>query len=474
MTTEELFELIDEVKKIKAEHNRLELKCANHGMPERLYDTLSAFSNSDEGGIILFGIDEKNEFRETGVYDAQDLQKHVVEQCNQMEPKVRAVFTCGTRNGLTFVAAEIPGIDVAERPCYYRGTGILKGSYIRVGDTDQHMSEYEIYTYEAYRKKYQDDIRVIERATLASLDGELLSDYLKKRKNDRPNFAKIDDETIYELIGVLREGKPTLAAVMLFGSYPQAYFPQLCITAIVVPGEEVGDVGISGERFIDNKRIEGTIPEMLDEAMAFVRKNIRFKTIIDDNGNRIDKPEYPLAAVREAILNALIHRDYSIHTEGKPIQLIIYSNRLEIKNPGGLYGRMRLDQLGKVQPDTRNPVIAFSMEIMKKTENRYSGIPTIRRALAEWGLPEPEFRDERGSFSVCFYNEAKPVSFAGDILEFCKTPKTRQEIAEFYGLKTVPLVMKKYVNPLLEAGLLQMLYPEKPRSSKQKFKTKDA
>ena len=74
----------------------------------------------------------------------------------------------------------------------------------------------------------------------------------------------------------------------------------------------------------------------------------------------------------QAILNALVHRDYSIHTEGMPIQIIMFENRIEIRNPGGIYGRIRIDQLGKVQPDTRNPIIALELEVLKITENRYS------------------------------------------------------------------------------------------------------
>ena len=69
-------------------------------------------------------------------------------------------------------------------------------------------------------------------------------------------------------------------------------------------------------------------------------------------------------AVREAILNALVHRDYSLHTEGMPIQLIMYSNRIEITNPGGLYGRLTPDQLGNAPPDTRNPVLVTAMETL--------------------------------------------------------------------------------------------------------------
>ena len=81
----------------------------------------------------------------------------------------------------------------------------------------------------------------------------------------------------------------------------------------------------------------------------------------------------------------------------------MFENRIEIRNPDGIYGRIRIDQLGKVQSDTRNPIIASELEVLKITENRYSGIPTIRRAMREYNLPEPEFLDERGCFIVKLY-----------------------------------------------------------------------
>ncbi len=88
---------------------------------------------------------------------------------------------------------------------------------------------------------------------------------------------------------------------------------------------------------------------------------------------------------------------------------MVFSDRLEIKNPGGLYGRSTLDALGKTQPDTRNPVLATALELMGVTENRYSGIPTIRNELEQHGLPQPEFAVIRGEFCVTFHlkEEAK-------------------------------------------------------------------
>lgn len=482
MTSIELQELLQQACRLKTETQSLEIKAASGGYPTGLYDTLSSFSNQDDGGIILFGVDEKSGFRAVGVYDAQDLQKHVVEQCNQMEPKVRPLFTVTEQDGKVFVSAEIPGLDVADRPCFYTGKGRLKGSYVRVGDADEHMTEYEIYSYEAFRKKYQDDIRPAERATLQSLDMVAVENYLLQLKLDRPHLAQMDNQQVMELMGITRDGVPTVASVMLFGTYPQAYFPQLCITAISVPGTQVGELGPSGERFLDNRRIEGTLTQMLDEAIAFVRKNIKIKTIVDEQtGKRVDKSDYPLTAIREAVLNALIHRDYSVHTEGMPIQLILFEDRFEISNPGGLYGRLRLDQLGKVQPDTRNPVLAVAMEVLNQTENRYSGIPTIYRELAAANMPAPEFTDRQGSFSVCFrqcdhcaprddkLNLVVIPAPESELLSFCETPRTRQQIADFLGIKTVTHAIKAYVTPLVARGLIDLKYPDKPRSPKQEY-----
>ena len=95
----DLIDLAKSVCEQRAETQTIECKAAHNDCPKRLYDTLSSFSNQDSGGILLFGIDEKTGFQVVGVYDAQDLQKKVTEQCNQMEPPVRAVFTIAELDG---------------------------------------------------------------------------------------------------------------------------------------------------------------------------------------------------------------------------------------------------------------------------------------------------------------------------------------------------------------------------------------
>lgn len=476
MTADELIGKLEIIQKMKSETNTLELKSAEKGCPQHLYDSLSSFSNQDEGGIIVFGIDEKQDYKEVGVYDPQDIQKKINEQCLQMEPIVRPLLTVVEKDGKSFVSAEIPGVDLADRPVFYKGKGRLKGSYTRVGDSDEPMTEYEVYSYEAYRKKYQDDIRGVRRATLSSLNQEKLALYTDLLKKGKANLANLDDESIYELMSVTRNNETTLSATMIFSPYPQAYFPQLCITAIAVPGTEIGNLGDLGERFLDNQRIEGSIPEMLEEAIRFVKKNMKNKTIINpETGVREDRTDYPITAVREAIVNALVHRDYSIHTEGMPIQIIMYEDRMEIKNPGGIYGRIKVDQLGKMQPDTRNPVLALALETLRVTENRYSGIPTIRREMEKFHLKEPKFADERGCFTVTFYksgniSKTEPeLEEENNLLAFCRTPRTRKEICEYLGLSSITYAIQTHVMPLVESGKIKMTNPDKPKSPKQLF-----
>ena len=479
MLYEELIDLANAIMKQKAEGQTLEVKAAHVDCPKRLYDTLSSFSNQDSGGIILFGLNEQTGFAPVGVYDLQDLQKKVTEQCNQMEPPVRAVFTTAEIDGISICAAEIPGIDLSERPCYYKGAGRVDGAYVRVGDADLKMTDYELYSFEAFRKHLHDDERPIERASLDMLDMDILNDYVRKKRIERPKFARLNDEQAHEMLQLTKDGIPTLAAIMNFGLYPQGYLPQLAITAVVVPGTQIGEVADDDARFIDNKRIEGTLADMLEEAMAFCVRNMKTRTIIDLNtGKHVNKTEYPRGAIREAILNALIHRDYSHHTEGTPIQINFFTDRLEIHSPGSLYGRMTVEQLGIARLDQRNPALAVMAETLLGAENRYSGIPTIRREMAEYSLPEPVFQNRRNEFVVTLYNRTTITpqeNISNDngnsLLEFCRTPRSRQEIADHLKIKATPYMMNKYVLPLIEKGLLLMTIPDRPRSRNQKYYT---
>lgn len=474
----DLIQLVQDLKEKKIEDNLIEIKAASKGCPTKLYDTLSSFSNQNEGGKILFGISEDAKYSVVGVYDSSQLINKVKKACTEMEPMVRGIITETRICDKSIVCLEVPGVDVMDRPVFYRGEGIANGSYIRIGDADMHMSAAEIYSYQAFKKRIKDDKRVVEDANDNNINQEKINDYLKRVKNERPNLDKnVSDDEILELMGIKNNGKWTLTGVMLFSKYPQAYFPQFSITAVRVQGNEMGDLSDDGARFIDNKRITGTIDEMVEATVDFVKKNSKIKTIIDEEGKRRDQIEYPVKAVREAVLNSLVHRDYSIHTEGTPITLEMYNDRLEIKNPGGLYGNVMVEQLGKSRPDTRNEILANALEIMSITENRYSGIPTINKELDKMGLQPAKFINENGLFQAIFYNsqennmvkkKIKGSSIKEKMIEFCKIPRSREEIVEYTGLSkyyAINVMLKELINE----GKIGLTIPEMPKSGRQQY-----
>lgn len=472
MQETELLNLLMKVLERKTETLNIEFKSAKNGAPEKLYDCFSSFSNT-EGGIILFGIDEKAGYTVCGVQNPDILEKKIVEQAKEMEPVVRPLMSMCTYEGKVVLAAEIAEMDSISKPCYYTGKGKSKGSYIRIGDADLPMTEYEIYSYDAFKYKTEDELRTCRRIDESLIDQIQLDGFIAKAVTAKPNLVNMDRKTLVTLNGFSdKNGVPTVCGIMLFGKYPQYLSPNLDIIAVVCASKEYADESSTGERFIVNKRFDGTIPQMLESALAFVQQNMAVSTVIDDSGHRKDILEYPLKAIREIILNALIHRDYSIHTENEPIRLEMYPDRIEVTNPGGLYGRLTLDNLGKTKADVRNPFIAAALEIMNTTENRYSGIPTIYAEMKKAGLREPKFETVRGSFKVTLFNEKRmDAGISEEIVRFCSKPRSKEVLARQFGFdeKHPAYFIKNYVLPLIEEGKLKYTIPEKPRSKNQQI-----
>ena len=158
MLESELIKLIEDIQLKKTESNYIEVKSARNGCP-KIFDTLSSFSNQQNGGTIIFGVDENDDYNVCGVYDAADLQKKIMEQSLKMEPVVRPLCTVAVIDGKTVVSAEIQEMDNFQKPCFYKGAGRLRGSYVRVADGDRLMTEYEVYSYEAFKQDIHDELR---------------------------------------------------------------------------------------------------------------------------------------------------------------------------------------------------------------------------------------------------------------------------------------------------------------------------
>ena len=514
MTEEFVIDAINLVRKYKSETSTIEIKSAANGFPKKCYDTFSSFSNKN-GGLIIFGLSEEKQFVTEGVYDINDLQKRISSLCNDsMEPKIRVEILPIEFEGKNILAVQVAELVRNKKPCYYKPKGLKGGSYTRVGESDEIMTDYEIYALQSYNDHIFEDKRPNKSAKMDDLNINDLKEYINKVKIDRPNFSKNSFEENLKLCGIIdSDGSniyPTLAGTMIFGKYPQSYYPQLFVACVVVPGTSLGDTGKMGERFTDNKRIEGTIEEMLEGTMNFLRRNMKTSVIIDENGKRINRTEYPIEALREAVANSLIHRDYSTQTENAYISVYMYEDRVEILNPGNLYGPNRIEELGTDNMmEVRNPTIVRVLEEKGSViENRHSGIPTIKREMHNFNLPAPEFYEERGSFKVIFRNnfelnseqvteqvseqvseqvteqvteqvseqvteQVSTLIFKyKELLKYCKTPKSAREIREYLQFKSRNHVNNKILKPLIRANLLEYTNKQKINSSNQKYITK--
>jgi ATP-dependent DNA helicase RecG len=411
MIRDDLQQLVAEVQRRQSELNNVEVKAARGGTPQRLYESLSAFANRTGGGVLLFGLNEKGRFEVVGVGDPQRLQEEVSHlACGEMEPPLRPEFTVDEVDGETLVAVEVSEVPAAQRPCYFRPAGLQKGAYIRVGNTNRQMTDYEIFGYVSARSQPTFDQEPTQDASLDDLDQEKLDSYLADLRRGRPRAAPTEGSReqalthlhiVQPVAGVLR---PTLAGLLMFGKYPQEFEGQLVITYLQFYGTTETEKTPRGARFLDNRKFEGPVPEMVTDATNYVLAAMRKSSLIDGLYRR-DIPEYPEEAVREAIINAVAHRDYSGFARGSYIQIRMFADRLEIQSPGGLYGTVTEENL-ELEHSTRNRNLMRLMEDVHLVENRGSGIKAMLEAMRQANLEPPRFEDRRSSFWVTFRNHS--------------------------------------------------------------------
>lgn len=409
MIADEIHKLIVELRHNRSEVADVEAKKAETELPRRLYETLSSLSNRNGGGVILFGLDEAEGFKVVGVTDIGKLQSDVASlAADTMEPPVRPEFSLAEIEGKTVLAAEIPECAISKKPCYYKEAGLSAGSYMRVGASDRHMSEYEIYSYVSSRGQPKDDCQPVAEATLADLDDESLNAHIDSQDRIRPGLrlSGMDRERQLVTLGIAVQAGtlavPTLAGLLMFGKYPQQFFPSLVVTFLRYAGVDETTPGPGGERFLDNAKLEGSIPLILRQALARVMTNMKTGSLITGL-YRQDILEYPETALREALVNAVAHRDYCDMAKGSQVQIRMFADRLEIQSPGGLFGTVTEDNIDNEQ-STRNPTLMRLLEDMHLVENRGTGISAMIRAMRQANLEPPSFVDKRSSFWVTFKN----------------------------------------------------------------------
>ncbi|MCL2490832.1 MAG: putative DNA binding domain-containing protein [Propionibacteriaceae bacterium] len=416
---DEVVALVDAARLAQTDSAQVEIKKALGGAPKSLPETVSAFANG-VGGIIVLGIDEENGFVPVAV-NAAALADALVSACaDNVVPAVRARIEIVTVEGLSVVAAVIPPIESSLRPCYVKPQGIEHGSYIREHDGDRHLSSYEIHLMVTGRGQPQDDVVIVTDATVADLDPievDRLVERFRARRGEA--FSRFTVPEILRMAGVCPrggdDGEVTLAGLLALGVYPQEYYPQLNVTFVSYPTVD-GRAMRDGTRFLENAALDGSIPQMVAGLLDVVRRSMTRRSVIIGAG-REDIWEYPVEAVRELVVNAIMHRDYHPLALGSQVRVEMYPDRLLVINPGGLFGAFSTDQLLKgMISSSRNATLARLLEDVEipgtnrtVCENRGSGMHTILAELAGAGMEPPILRASDGLFIAELRSQTIPT-----------------------------------------------------------------
>nr|WP_029146230.1 ATP-binding protein [Microbacterium luticocti] len=411
-------ELVAALRKFGAEVVGVEAKKAGMGLPKSVVETLSAFSNTPGGGTIILGLDESTNFTAVQPRDPGKLVADLASTAREsMDPPLQPVIELVEVDDATLVIADIPELPREQKPCYVKSRGMAHGSFIRVGEGDRRLTSQEVQQLLADRGQPQFDHEPVLDATLADLDAESVAKFTTRMRTgtNARIFRDEPDDVILRMTKVISKGSdardhPTLAGLLALGRYPQQFFPQLNVTFVSYPTVE-GTRAASGVRFLDNASIDGSIPTMAAEALAVVHRNMKKRALVSGVGRR-DLWEYPPEALREAIVNAFVHRDLSPGSRGMQVQIEMYPDRLRIMNPGGLFGAVDIDHLGdEGRSSSRNGSLLKILEDVEipgenrtVCENRGSGIRAMLAALREAGMSPPVFKDGTTSFQVIFPN----------------------------------------------------------------------
>jgi ATP-dependent DNA helicase RecG len=350
---------------------------------ERTIESAVAFANT-KGGIIFIGVSDKNTIK--GIEIGKETINQWVNQISQStDPRIIPEIEKIRTNGKTVVAVQIKENPI--KPVSTKGK-CLK----RVDSSNRAMSAQEVAQMHLHSTGMSWDKYPAKDAKLSDIDLEKIKRYIKKAKETGRKKIGDDEEPmqVLEKMSLITEGQPTWAAILLFSKETNKFISQAAIHC-----------GRFKERniVIDDRMVVGTIFEQIDEAMDFIRKNINVEFVMTGKPERDQIWDYPLEALREALINAVCHRDYTIFSN---IDVRIYDDKLIIRSPGFLPYGITLEELYKPHSSTlRNKGLAEVLYDTELIERWGSGIEKIQQHCLDAGLSEPTFEEYQG-FQVVF------------------------------------------------------------------------
>lgn len=394
LTSADIAEMVADLRARRGDTTTLEVQSAAGGCPH-LGPTLSAFGNMPDGGRIILGLDETAGFAPVALDDIATLEQAVAGQAREaVMPPVTCTFETVPYQGHRLLVCDVSGLPLADRPARHQGQAYLRQSDGDYPMSDQEITQIEIQKTQAFEQTHPDR-HGVEGTSAADLDASLRDAFLAAaRSSSRRNATVADDAEVLRRMGVLTaNGTLTLAGLYALADYPQQHRPSLSVTAAVrLPRG-------AGGRTRDLQHFTGPLPDLLDDAVEWVRRNTRTTMLYDDRGHGVDRSELPMAAVREIVANALVHRNLDPITDSKRVEIRLLDDKLVITSPGGLWG-VNERQLG--HPDGKSAVNLALYDICKNVrmpdgtrviEGEGGGIREAMLALRDAGLRSPQFID---------------------------------------------------------------------------------
>lgn len=355
-----------------------------------LAETLVALANSD-GGLIVLGLNaDGRPAAEVWEEEAELALRAAAALCR---PPVPSHWQSIELPGGRYIGINVP----RSLELHSLADGRV---LVRRRDENRPLSGDEIRMLAAGRPSADFETEPVPGAKPSDLDTETLREYLAKREERSGVRAPSVAQLMAEIGATDREGNPTLVGLLLFGRNPQAFLPQSGVVFVKFPGTEPRgeDGGIGYGR---RDELTGPVARIIERAWAIVFDEMRIGATVSGL-EREELLEYPRFAVREALVNAVAHRDYRI--SGRRIEIRMYSDRLEIISPGGLPGYMTLDNLVE-EHFSRNPRLVNGLFQWGYIEELGLGIDQMIEEMIQAGHPPPEFRATPHSFTVILSNQ---------------------------------------------------------------------
>ncbi|HWS83299.1 MAG TPA: ATP-binding protein [Ktedonobacteraceae bacterium] len=388
------------------ETSTIEFKVAPPRVAE-LAERICGFANS-LGGMLIIGVVDKT-WEIVGVRSSSETVDVLLQAARLCKPTVQfrpSLPQIVEINEKELVLAHIPPNDGT----LYQAGGVCwtrRGTYT----VPLEIPEIEAFLY--HRGTLAWEAQPVLRATLEDLDMTLVETFLEGRPIRNKVAGRLSrlDEILINLgsaIAVEDERnqqiiRPTNAGMLLFGYSPQQFLIQAEVVCVLY----LDNLGM--RRYADRRILHGTITQQIDQAEVFFKQYVPVAGYMD-GFHRRDEPDYPLDALREAVVNAVVHRDYSLR--GEAVRIFYYPNRIEIHNPGLLLPGITLIDLqqGKVRSKLRNPVIGTVLRDLPGgyMERVGSGITYMIDQMRKLGRPEPQFK-EQGEIVVTFLKATPPV-----------------------------------------------------------------